>query len=422
MAVRRVDTLGCHPLVLMKKLAAIGGLEILKEEKHTHDGVDYLYHIVAKVKDGLYVEAKDPLYEQAITPARLPQCGAPLQLECTSEMLANLTREGNVVIPSTEPLIMEAYGPSFLVVNNRDVSSKYCMVTTCSENGNAGNSGTYLFGNPVSPISGGATFFGKDNVQESAFSIASHSGTTVIYTPYGNTAEGKCKGVCVYPPSSKWNDFGIALNIEAFHDVVWKPVIFGYGSAYQVLSLGESYRCSAAVISGTVFRISSQISGDSLVIPSTWETLPCVPTIMSNQGGLFFCYNPADAHSGMIAAVTLDPSKGNGIEGSFPAIYNSGVLCGVHATGGEKLRVLGSPANPAGTITMQLFSPEVPIPVDSVSGGPVVTDLFAYNSEEIRGSVEGLLAARENLPVGSVGWLDGKRYRVHLPGRMLQIG
>ncbi|EFC90033.1 hypothetical protein Dpep_0001, partial [Dethiosulfovibrio peptidovorans DSM 11002] len=99
MAVKRIDTLGCHPLVLMKKLAAIGGLEILKEEKHVHDGVEYPYHIVAKVKDGLYVEAKDPIYEFASTPELLPRRvylgeldGDIMTLEASSTMLGIISQ------------------------------------------------------------------------------------------------------------------------------------------------------------------------------------------------------------------------------------------------------------------------------------------------------------------------------------------
>lgn len=435
MAVKRIDTLGCHPLVLMKKLAAIGGLEILKEEKHVHDGVEYPYHIVAKVKDGLYVEAKDPLYEQAITPERLPQradytgkvktAEGPLKLECTQAMFQETTfpNERHIVILSEDPLAMEAYGASALVSVNQPYDGAYVSVT-CVENGNSGNSGTYLFGGPVLPSSSGAVLFGKDNAEKNLSGFSFNKAEDVLFDLDDSSPDGTSKGVRLSFGTEVWDGFGVCMNTEVIRDITWKPVYLAYPNynPQHVLHLGTQDRCAAVVISGTVFRVSSQISEDSLVTPSEWETLPCAPIIINNDAGLFFCYNSGSAHSGMVGAVTVDTSKGNDMEGSFPAIYDSGVFCGVHATGGEKLYVLGSPSNPAGTVVMQLFAPSPPISTDSVSGGPVVTDLFAYTSEEIRGAIPGVLATPEALAVGSVGWLDGKRYRVHLPGRMLQIG
>lgn len=176
-------------------------------------------------------------------------------------------------------------------------------------------------------------------------------------------------------------------------------------------------------MSGTTMRIAQNVAVDGLVNPTPWRGLPIFASLLSTGKGLFFINKARVAHSGILGITQIDTTKGNGVEGSFPAVYDSGVISVfLSPDKGEHLNILGSATNPLAYSPMQLFSPNPPIPVDSVSGGPVVTDLFAYNSEEIRGSVEGLLSARENLPVGTVGWLDGKRYRVHLPGRMLQIG
>jgi hypothetical protein len=57
-----------------------------------------------------------------------------------------------------------------------------------------------------------------------------------------------------------------------------------------------------------------------------------------------------------------------------------------------------------------------------VVGGPVVSEVYAFDSDEIRGAVNGVLGISENVEVGTMGWLDGKRYRVLLPGRMTQVG
>ncbi|WP_420827979.1 hypothetical protein [Dethiosulfovibrio faecalis] len=418
----------------MKKLAAIDGLEILKEEKHVHDGVEYPYRIVAKVKDGLYVEAKDPLYEQATAPEKLPQkidsdevTTEFLQLECSQSTLTSPNVSNRyIVIPSEQSLVMEAYGASFLVGSPAGpTSTRKCTVATCVES-SPKDSGIYSFGAPVLSFPSGAKISGKDNVEEAPFSISFTGNDWAYFENDDGTVDGYLKGIQLNHTDASgagWSGFGVCLNVEALHDLEWEPVYSkGYGTR-KVLFLGSQRNCSVLVVSGTVFRVSSSVSPEGdLVFPSTWQTLPCVPTVMTNQGGLFFCYNSAEIRSGVIAAITLDTSKGNGLEGSFPAIYDSGVLCGVHAVGGERLHVQGSPSNPSGTVAMQVFVPEVPIPTDSVSGGPVVTDLFAYSSQEIRGALPGLLGVPEALSVGSVGWLDGKRYRVHLPGRMLQIG
>nr|WP_321499376.1 hypothetical protein [uncultured Dethiosulfovibrio sp.] len=416
MAVRRVDTLGCHPLVLMQKLAAIGGLEILKEEKHTHDGVDYPYRIVAKVKDGLYVEAKDELYKLGVTPTMLPSytpssstTGPVMPLEVDANHLANAvwSNSYSISLASSTDITVDALGMSALYSGIGKLSRMYGV----------------LFPGDLSLIREGVVTYGKEDSKWSPPASCSPRWSVNVHTMGISRAVtfGPSSGDDVL--SALDGTFGYAMNAEVSKDVLLQALSSSGSPLLRVLlAVGGQGTPRPLVISGTVFRVSSQVSGDSLVMPSEWKTLPCTPIIINNDAGLFFCYNAGSTYSGMVGAITIDTSKGNGIEGPFPAIYDSGVFCGVRATGGEKLHVLGSPTNPAGTITMQLFSPEVPIPVDSVSGGPVVTDLFAYNSEEIRGSVEGLLAARENLPVGSVGWLDGNRYRVHLPGRMLQIG
>jgi|GEM_PF-6348105 len=118
----------------------------------------------------------------------------------------------------------------------------------------------------------------------------------------------------------------------------------------------------------------------------------------------------------------IDTDKGNGLPGSFPAIYDSGMCCAYFVDEGENAIVMGDESTPGSVIPMQIYVPSPPLATDAVSGGPVVTDLFVHNSQEIRGALPGLLGTPEALSVGSVGWLDGKRYRVHLPGRMLQIG
>ncbi|MCF4115225.1 MULTISPECIES: hypothetical protein [Dethiosulfovibrio] len=423
MAVKRIDTLGCHPLVLMKKLAAIGGLEILKEEKHVHDGVEYPYHIVAKVKDGLYVEAKDPIYEFASTPELLPRRvylgeleGDIMALEASSTMLGIRSQTDYMapVINSQTPLPEGPMGLSILFsyFGKASNTSSYRLHSGAyidSDNG-------YLFGAPLSRNKEKVMRIGGKNPISNLDLMDKSNGIYVsVNLLTSDTLEYSYNGTS-------------AVVMSAFiENIQWKPFRpSGYRYyATPRIYFGQTTEGLGApiVISGTIMRIGTDFLEDQLVSPTSWRILPITSSVISNEGGVFFCYDEGEEHSGVLGLVLVDTSKGNGLDGPFPAIFDTDLCCAFSPPSkGEHLVVLGSESNPEGIITMQLFAPSPPISTDSVSGGPVVTDLFAYTSEEIRGAVPGVLATPEALAVGSVGWLDGKRYRVHLPGRMLQIG
>lgn len=448
MAVKRIDTLGCHPLVLMKKLAAIGGLEILKEEKHVHDGVEYPYHIVAKVKDGLYVEAKDPIYEQATDATLLPMSittsgfgsGSLMRLEADAQILGEYftyaeAKRLSIAINSSSSIEAEAMGISILfshfVSTHESYGNEYSILLGQSvqengtsfifgENRNRYQSGIMTIGG--SPLLGGLSFESNLANYDSSPGGVKFSRLLKRIDPGGHeeNAEGLAATV---------------MSIESAKNVAWSPthadvnsimgypmadaLYFGFVKAYSQGKAGKPL-----VLSGTVVRVGNTIDsdGESIVSPSEWKTLPVFSSILSCDSGLFFCYDKASEASGMLGIVLVDTSKGNGMEGSFPAIYDSGVCCAVISSGGENTSILGGDGAPGATIPMQIHAPSPPLATDAVSGGPVVTDLFVHNSQEIRGVLPGLLGAPEALPVGSVGWLDGKRYQAHIPGRMLQIG
>ena len=52
----------------------------------------------------------------------------------------------------------------------------------------------------------------------------------------------------------------------------------------------------------------------------------------------------------------------------------------------------------------------------------MVTNIFAVGTDEIRGVIPGVLSCSGNLAIGTVGWLDGIKYKVVKAGRMIKIG
>ncbi|NCC97089.1 MAG: hypothetical protein EOM02_09645 [Synergistales bacterium] len=402
MAVRRVDTLGCHPLVLMQKLAAIGGLEIMREEKHTHDGVDYPYHIIAKVKDGLYVEAFDPIYAVGDTPEKMPTRPGGLLLEATdlnrSEGMANLL---------TSDREMKFGNVSWGDFERKSMSVLITLPTHPSRL--KGRSDSYLFG-----------FYAGVGLNKDAFvitgelkdgeTITTQTDSNICYKLTGPVREGNYA-----------HPFGI-INFGWRSSPPRVPSTHALQSAF--LTGQERDVCAPVllVLSGAMVRVGHSFSeGAGIALPTEWEELPIFTSIMSSDSGLSFIV--PSSRGAILVLTTVDTTKGNGFEGVSPVIFCKIPLA--HNPGSklaERAVVLGSASNPAASAGMSLYSPTPPIGNDSVSGGPVVTDVFVHNLDEIRGAIPGVLSCSPNLPMGTVGWLDGKRYRVHLPGRMLQIG
>jgi|GEM_PF-3906174 len=315
MAVKRVDTLGCHPLVLMKKMAAIDGLEILKEEKHVHDGVEYPYHIVAKVKDGLYVEAKDPIYEFASTPELLPRslsydadigtAGHVLGLEASATDLTKtvIAKDEIVIIESQESLPNGALGLSLLFAYQQ---GKY-----------GGSPSTFAY----QIFTGGKSDSGTDPLfggypsgnKERAMRIGEKNPIGPAY--YGDTRDYYFMGIKALEDLAFPFGATTGLVMSAFFEnITWQAkkyvqsgvpetprLCFGLSSTFN--SIGGA----PLLLSGTVMRTSSSISTENeLVSASPWRCLPITPSIIKGDGGLFFFYDEGDAYTGVLGVVLVD--------------------------------------------------------------------------------------------------------------------
>ncbi len=426
MAVRRVDTLGCHPLVLMQKLAAIGGLEIIKEETHLSTFLrgesEYLkpYRIVAKIPgvEGMYIEAHDPLIEAEKNTGDYPEIWANAYFNSSKGLFRMEAKEEDKSLNPTS--------------NNSDI----CV--HLPKHDTFGKVAVSLLFAPCNPT-GKSHYWGQKVWQQVSYDgrgawYAQPTQSDVIFTEdipgvSVNITAGDYPVLEVTAPSYEKPNFSF-LVAGATPEVIWPWWEKGVmpktpGNPDYAHGVSFRQRTNPIVVAGVRVRFSSGIGVDKeLTLPSDWGHVPISASVMSTDSGLFF-FNGEGSFSSLVGVSFIDTSSGNNYgEGRCIGIYENYPKTFALAPSAPRERILigGTTANPGGTVVMQPFAPNPPIPVDSVSGGPVVTDLFAYNSEEIRGSVEGLLAARENLPVGSVGWLDGKRYRVHLPGRMLQIG
>ncbi len=406
MVVRRISTLGCHPLLLLAKLAAAEGLTILKEEKNTVGGVDYRYRIIARIAENLYIEAYDAVYKVGTEDAYLPKllvhgsdaANLPLEAAQSHKTISNASNSRHIGISTS--VTVESTALSMLVSCSNDTSISADSISP---------EGTSLVGryNPhdADGIMAPEASFPSD------LSFGTWQGQLVVCL-------GATKKSAPYP-------FAIFTSNIIGGVVSGGPV----ESGYNMLAYCSGYTSSGDVqpapimIAGTKFRVATSVLDNELVSPSSWFPLPIFATLYSTGDGLYFVNGPDSRFGGLLAVTKVDTTVGSGMSGVFPVIYKTyKYTLPLGDQSGEMAYVLGSEVNPTETSAMSIYAPAPPIASDSVKGGPVVSDLFVYSLSEIRGAIMGALAAPSSAALGTSGWLDGKRFSVQFPGRMIQVG
>lgn len=421
MTVKLVKTLGASPLVLLEKLAAAGGCTLLQDVHQTDsDGVSFVSRVVAKINDNLYIEALDSIYNLlATTPKATPWLyDSNYSTFYSDKKLAQEAVESDKELAGTAKLVAVALGLTNAAITDSILSA---------------HSFSVLVSLPPSTAQGtGGEYDGFNLKTNSKLTLLPAKVVTTQDLPSGDT---------IVTANTAHTDYGVELlgTVRTSN----KGFPFGILNApYNTAPTGGSCGSSGIpnnhlcygirsvitavpfpiVVSAANFRIAKSVdTSNELVNPTSWDDLPIFTEIMSDDNGLYFSVTSA---LGQYLAITnVDTSKGNKLSGTFPVIYrNTPYAYNPNSIGDTRIKVIGDASMATTELTMNEYVPALPIPNDSVTGGPVVTNIFAVGTDEIRGVVPGVLGCSSNLAIGTIGWLDGIKYKVSRPGRMIKIG
>jgi len=416
MSVLKVNTLGCHPMLLLKKMAAAGGITILKEEKRTFSGVDYPYRIVAQVAEGMYLEAHDVLHERLSGEEALPKT-IPF-----NETTGHDSPLPHVVLEALEghkelPFCLKST-PVYLT--NIPTITDW---TDFSFSVLASFPGMYSAQESDCPfvgyIASRAKSFEKVGARQgtdtfmAVSAINGDSVTPVYSTVFYSPAAAR-------PPFTVYAGRGNVPLGETTSD----GLVFTTPSVIHV----RPYVAKGfpIVFAMSRLRIGANVDEtNELTSPSPWKPFPIFTSVSKSNDGLFFQTGPSGILGGVLGFAKVDTTKGN--------LFGSGECLALYknypesfslesAPPREELLVYGTPANANASKTMSVYIATPPVSQDIVVGGPVVSEIYAFDSDEIRGAVQGVLGIAETVDVGTMGWLDGNRYRVLIPGRMTRVG
>ena len=424
MTVKSIHTLGASPLSLLSKMGAAGGITILKNETAAESGgTIFPYRIIAKIMDGLYIEAKDAIYSLLPT---YPNA-APYFNGNTTELMKTEAVQSDTARTFTSP--SSKICNVRLGTNATDLESSASGKTTLSAFGK--HSLSMLFTMPVTSTASQSS--GSDEFTLAYSGECPMNPEKIVVAGELNTGESvnylrssiPGYGIGLFGPARSNGavvPFGI-LNVP--YNGLTGEYALGNNTSMALFAI-NLYNFSVLpmpiVISATDFRIAKSVdTSNELVTPTAWQDLPIFTDIASDGAGLYFHVGATRGHFLLITSV--DTSKGNKMEGTFPAIYrNTPYAYNPNAVLETNCTVLGDATAETAEYIMSAYAPDIPIANDNVSGGPVVSNIFAVGSNEIRGAVKGVLKCSDNLGIGTIGWLDGIKYEVKRPGRMIKIG
>lgn len=461
--INQVTSLGGNPLLMLHKLADVGGLEILDADTHMKGSVPFHYRVIAKVSNNLYIEAYDPLNEfvGAENDRRFQlrryttASGGPGTLNTTVDLPSAQTQEFPVSPHVSLPVgdAQRVYMAGILVPDQPDMttlplecalsmqmaarsSRHYSSTVRAGAIGLAfapstsfnlvKSGGRWFFPGSVpftvvTPVYshessyGGMRLWPNPLISDPAWTFnvlyASEPLPLTLARGYGKKADGP-------------NDPAYAVATDSFMGL-WG--YSGYGNYSNSVTEGYSF---PQTFSGGMIRVSSGISGEgALVSPSEWCEIPIATSLFrcGDDGLVFRVGSVPNNHlgAGTWFVGMVNTSKGNGFGGGkCPVVLRfHGASNGTSASWNQvKASVHGDMVPLSGTKIMGTYSSPPPIANDVYAGGPVVSDLFIVGDNEIRGVATAFLSCSDSLPIGSSGWLDGKRYAVVAPGRMQRVG
>lgn len=453
MTVSKVVTYGCNPLLMLHKLAEAGGVEILSDSKHVRGGYDYHYRTIAKFSDNLYLEAYDPLAELLNQDGRkfvyglfgsgdlssssgtfpVPLYGAK-DMPYGQELLLSSwdtprfagpsgaergTAFGIITPDISDSLILEQE-----ILNIPFFALSFCMTYQCLIASYSTPLGGGTIGSDLWDLSIAGSKFIASNVPGGVAgnrlpTITLYNGASTNFTPSQGTHYLLCHGGV---RTMSFKAPLMANKNKTIKTYITTPM-YGLGG----FAMGQFESLAYPMMSGAMVRVSSEINvGGSLKTPTSWVGFPIHSEATVFPSGLLFS-NPTDesvaGYSSHLFIGEIDTSKGNNFEKSVVmARMNKETL---RSTSGDKdayLLAQGLLSPMSGEKEFSTFSPTPPIGSDSITGGPVVGNVFVTASDEIRGVLPPFLSCSSSLAIGTMGWLDGRRYRVFRPGLMMQVG
>lgn len=405
MTVKNIHTLGASPLVLLSKLATAGGITLNKTETVAESGgKEFINRIVAQIASGLYIEVKDTIYSLLGS-----NNAAPPKFAYDAHILAQEATESDktkTFAAGTQTGIKLGDGVTS-GLGNHSMSLLATMPVVAASN-TFDESVTFKFFTSSKDGVSWATDSAKVVVTgelNSGESIVDHNGPILIGAARASSP-----------------DFPFMIINFPYNLLTGLYKGTSYDKVYLLQMYAERAIGYPLVISACDFRIAQSIdTSNELVNPTDWSDLPIFTDVTSDGASLIF---HVDATRGQFLAIsTMDTSKGNKMEGTFPVVYrNTPYFSNPNSVSEVACKVLGDASTPTAQYPMSEYVPAIPIANDNVSGGPVVTNVFAVGTNEIRGAVGGVLGCSENLAIGTIGWLNGLKYCVVRPGRMVKIG
>lgn len=439
MAVKRVNTLGCHPMILLKKMEMAGGLVVLKEEKFVSDsdGLDRPCRLTAQVND-FYIEARDAFFEAerdrgdfpelwknewGNRPSNISLLRGKLEADETDKNRAKADGSTNTSYFIHLPcgIAWEEVAPSFLFAFPLVSPSTNGYAMFAYRTGKPGSSSAPVYWqySRLSP----STVLTSENLPAARMRMAFNE-TTTSYSTFTTMKLEKIDetGYSSFPFVILCSEPGVPWPTYADRDT--EPASYVPGI---LPSAPSSSSCPPLpiIFSATRIRVSPTIDEDNeLVAPSAWAHCPIFTNISRVDDGLVFSTGGGE-NAGILAVLKVDTTKGNNFNsGKCLAIYENYPKAftpdALYLR--EKMTVYGDPKGTSNSKNMAAYIAVPPVSYDSIVGGPVASEVFAFDSEEVRGIVNGVLGVPESINVGTMGWLDGKQYQVILPGRMIQVG
>jgi hypothetical protein len=434
---------------MLHKLAAVGGVEVIEASTHVKGGLDYHYRVIVKIADDLFIEAYDPLNEMIFVGDRRYIWGRggdtangaaftmydlPLQeLDEASWAVTTSTKGQNVVaglavpdMPELLSTVTSLQGVSFpflapsmlvkMIIDGAVWQNAPLTVSrmtssgpqaTCGRLRTQGGTIQFPFGS-----SDGTGVFTLNNSGPRGVLI---NGVAAVGTYSLLFASTLCRGLTLSQPTG-----------HQHQDTGWV-----WPSNCGILGL-DGVRAETSVsylprlMSGAILRVSSSVDVDgSLVAPSEWFEFPIHLSASAYDGeGIVFSTSNEPYSSQYIYVGVLDTTRGNGFGGGRAPVVGrfSPVVFGPLSTTAPYISAFGDTLPGNGNKLMDLHYPSLPIGSDSVTGGPVVANLFATSSDEIRGVFPPFLACSSALSLGTMGWLAGNRYKVIRSGLMMRVG
>lgn len=408
MTVKAVSTLGANPISLVRKLAALSGLTVLKETKVTVDSADYYNDVVAKINDNLYIEIYDALYAEMNSDAtKIPT------------IYKSSTQHDVMFIPKQEVELTDLSRRTVSTAYTNEILSSAITSTTFEYQQKLSLSFMITLATSRTTKSDGGGLWSVSNLYYKAPKVVlpeDLGNISIIGNDYGYLES-------IYSGTAPTAPFKRGILNTGFRAIPTKCYAPGQGAnvlVYSRSASGES-QPSLVCVTGAEIRIATAVDiSNNLVNPTDWEACPLFTDAVCDTEYLAFFVQNAKGQNMLITSV--DTSKGNSLAGNFPAIYkNIPIAYNPSADIETKCTMLGDSNSASTKKVMTPFIPEPPISSDSILGGPVVSNVYAFDSNEIRGTLPNILGCDKNLNMGTIGWLNGVKYKVIYPKIMLKI-